>query len=316
MNDDAGMRTVREVFDELQIDAEWSKWSDRGFTWWPHRLAQRVWSEVPREDHGFIVTRVNSETDLFSVEAQDWRQAAPAFETASQFASMSGFLWSDGVVRLRCSMWVHDENQAWVSRVFRVATMAQGVSAEDTVVQADQLTPHESGTRTAPDDMLNAVEGLPGRDESSAWVGNEMETVAQMLSSNGVMSIGTQNGLTAEFPYGKHGGTAVLGGTSNLLRVSTEDRHPSLGSGMLMRLSLQEHPSHEGERLGATRLNQLELQDGCQSHFLGSWCANPSGGPPDFVSFLPNILRAANLLTNLVMSMGIRSRWASDSFSG
>ncbi len=51
-------------------------------------------------------------------------------------------------------------------------------------------------------------------------------------------------------------------------------------------------------------------------HFLGSWCANPSGGPPVFVSFLPNILSAPNLLTNLVISMGVRSRWASERFNG
>lgn len=83
-----------------------------------------------------------------------------------------------------------------------------------------------------------------------------------------------------------------------------------------MQLSLRERPTAEDPRLGALQLNELELRDGCQSHFLGSWCANPSGGPPVFVSFLPNILSAPNLLTNLVLSMGVRSRWASDRFNG
>ena len=98
--------------------------------------------------------------------------------------------------------------------------------------------------------------------------------------------------------------------------VSTEEPHPSLGFGLLMRLNLREHPSLDRKPLGAVHLNQLELADGCPSHFLGSWCTNPSGGPPVFVSFLPSVLSAPNLLLNLVMSMGLRSRWASEKFSG
>jgi len=313
-SDDAGTRTVQNTFEELQIDEAWSAWSERGFTWWPHRLAQRVWAEEPHDDDGLTIIRINAETDVFSAVDEEWRQLSQVFAAASTFASMSGYAWSDDVIRLRCSMWVHDEVQPWVSRIFRLATIAQAVAAEDAVAQVDQLSPHESGERTEPDEMLSAVDDLPASEEPSMWAGEEMETLAQMLTSNGVMSMASPEGLSAEFPYGEHGGPAVAGGTSNLLTVSTSENHPRLGAGLLMRLSLREQP-HDGDGpLGPMELNELEVKGRCQSHFLGSWCANPSGGPPVFVSFLPNILSAPNLLTNLVVSMGVRSQWASERF--
>jgi hypothetical protein len=86
VSDDAGTQTVREVFEALQIDADWSTWSDRGFTWWPHRLAQRVWAEIPTENDGVSVMRVNAETDQFSASEQDWRELAPVFGAASMLS--------------------------------------------------------------------------------------------------------------------------------------------------------------------------------------------------------------------------------------
>jgi hypothetical protein len=105
MEDDAGVRTARKVFEELQVDAEWSEWSGRGFTWWPHHLGQRIEAEPPEENDGFTLVRVNSEIDLFSGEEEDWRKLSPIFAAASTFASMSGYVWKDGVIRLRCNMW-------------------------------------------------------------------------------------------------------------------------------------------------------------------------------------------------------------------
>jgi hypothetical protein len=31
---DLGLRLVNEVYDLMRIDAEWSVWEPRGFTWW------------------------------------------------------------------------------------------------------------------------------------------------------------------------------------------------------------------------------------------------------------------------------------------
>ena len=174
MDEDVGIRTVRDVFQGLQVDDEWSTWSDRGFTWWPHRLAQRVWSDDVREDDGPIVARVNAEIDLFSIGAEDWTNLLPVFEGASTFATMSGFLWNDGVVRLRCSMWVHDDVQAWVARIFQFATLAQAVSAEQSTTEMDQMAVHESGHRDQPDEMLRGDRRSP-RLERPIGVGGQRD---------------------------------------------------------------------------------------------------------------------------------------------
>jgi hypothetical protein len=44
---DTGLRTVGDVFTNLEVDEEWSTRERRGFTWWAHRHAQRVWAEEP-----------------------------------------------------------------------------------------------------------------------------------------------------------------------------------------------------------------------------------------------------------------------------
>jgi hypothetical protein len=60
---DAGLRTVEDIFANLQIDEQWSTLEGRGFTWWAHRHAQRVWAEEPVEDEGVTLSVVHVETE-------------------------------------------------------------------------------------------------------------------------------------------------------------------------------------------------------------------------------------------------------------
>jgi hypothetical protein len=177
-----------------------NEWMDRGFTWWPHRLAQRVWASAPVEQDGLPLVRVHAETDLFQVGAADWEQVAPTFEAASMFASTSGYVLRDGVVRLRCGMIVHDEIQRFASSVMKIAALDQVTLAEQVMSSVDQLTPAVSGDREQPDEMLLALAGLPGRDDPSAWAGSYMGSFAEMLTERGIFSMGDDQGLTAEFP--------------------------------------------------------------------------------------------------------------------
>jgi hypothetical protein len=59
-----GARVLKDVYQLLMIDAEWSKRRKRGFTWWPGQFARRVWAEPPYEDDGLFLSRIHVPTDL------------------------------------------------------------------------------------------------------------------------------------------------------------------------------------------------------------------------------------------------------------
>ena len=70
----------------MQIDTAWSVREPRAFTWWGHRLAQRVWVDEPRHSRGVDVVHAFAETDLLDGVPADpdvlefsrrgtWRQA-------------------------------------------------------------------------------------------------------------------------------------------------------------------------------------------------------------------------------------------------
>jgi hypothetical protein len=61
---DLGLQTVEFVYRTMGIDDEWSIREPRGFTWWGHELAQRVWTEPARMSAGLEVYRLHAETAL------------------------------------------------------------------------------------------------------------------------------------------------------------------------------------------------------------------------------------------------------------
>ena len=308
---DVGTTIVDSLYEDLQIDAEWSERTRRSFTWWAHRLPQHVWATDPVDQDGFWVVRVNAETDVFRIERSDLQDLAPALEAAATFATMSAFVWSEGVLRLRCGMVVHEELQPFAAAVLKLAVLDQVVHAEGLASTIPECEPAHGGARSEPDEMLGALEALPGMEGPSAWSGDHIEQLAGMLTARGVLATGDERRLTAEFPFGPDGGSAGVGGNSNMLKVTTEEVHPRLGAGLLMRLHLRSTPTLDGRELTPLELNGLEAGSDCDAHLLGSWCSSPDGGAPVFVSFFPNVLAGPESLLNLIMSMGMRSIWVS-----
>ena len=60
---DVGIQIIQKIYDYLRIDKEWSLISERGFTLWAHRQAQRMWAEEPFEGSGMMISKVNAEAD-------------------------------------------------------------------------------------------------------------------------------------------------------------------------------------------------------------------------------------------------------------
>jgi hypothetical protein len=58
-----GWQAVRQVHELLMVDEDFTLWHEGGFTWWPHRLAQRFRCEGPVEVDGVPTWWIGFETD-------------------------------------------------------------------------------------------------------------------------------------------------------------------------------------------------------------------------------------------------------------
>jgi hypothetical protein len=318
MTADIGLQVLGHVFEQLKIDREWSERIERGFVWWGHRLAQRVWAEPCVDDDGIIIARLHARTDVFTGFFPTPEQLAKLLPFL-QLASLSGLVHDAddaGRFQLACSMYVHDQSCEWVQRAFSLAVAMQAAEAE---TLADALAgglgarvaasahPH-SGARTDPDDMLNLLRAvvIPEGAGPSQFPGTHFPTALETMERGGFLATGDESGLTVEFPFGDF---------TSLCRLTTEDRHPWLGAGLLARLSLPLGTDDEAVRVEqALTLNGRELADLTRTHFLGSWCPDTHG--LTYVTFFPNSWNRAcpGYAPLAAISSLIRARWAAGVF--
>jgi hypothetical protein len=327
---DPGLQVVEFAYRTMGIDDEWSIREPRGFTWWGHRLAQRVWAEPARTSEGFEVYRVHAETALLR-DVGDHENLSESLAVLNQFASLNAYVWNPAARRLflRCSVNVHTENVPWLRKIFGAAVGIQAADAHIKVGLAKMLggepdfsTHPRNGPREEPDDMLRIIEVVAkdGEDESP-FAAAEFASVAQELGAHKILAFGGEDGepaLSAEFPFYDNRPAIMTdrAGTA-LLIASAQERHTQLGSGVLLRLIL---PQRDGSRdLGqlaelAHELNRAEAREWAASHFLGAWCAHskqPVSGI-SFVTFVPGGVHAPGLLRTFILNCGLRARWAKE----
>jgi len=315
---EVGLTVVEHVFNEMKVDSEWSTVQEDGFTWWGKDFAQKVWAEPAIKDDGFWISRLHARTDIaagFKATPENMARLS----ALNRFASLSALI-PDGSdaseIRLAASMYVHRQTLPMVKRLFSIAVAMQAADAQikgEVLAKALGARPAisghpKSGRRPDPDDMLNVIAGMvaPLGERPSAWAGNEMrEAVDQLQRFPCVLATGDHSGLSAEFPFFE---------MTSLLTIRTNERHPQLGNGMLVRLSLPVGCPKEDWARVAIDLNARELRSLTRSPFLGSWCAGDDA--ITFVSFYPNVAHQPGLLQNLVnYSMG-RARWVAEEVYG
>jgi hypothetical protein len=317
-NGDLGLRIVRQVFEALQVDREWSSDSRRGFTWWGKDLAQAVWADETYDDEGISIWRLYARTNVLRyLDASDSNLAI--LDALSRFATLSGLLIDEnaGTVELAASMYAHEGTADWVARLFGLVVAMQAADAQlkaETLAEATGSRPWAtqhptSGRRPEPDDMLNALgEVVRNGEFESRWSGEDMLAALEVFQGapNVVLATGDDDGMSVEFPFQAE---------TSLLQALTDAPHPQLGNGVLTLLRLPVHGNdHEASR-HALRLNQRELSTATRSHFLGSWCTDE--GAPVFTAFYPNIARLGGSdLLNILMSMGSRARWVAEAIYG
>ena len=138
-NSDPGIKAVGKIFRDLKIDTEWSQVFERGFVWWGHHFAQKVWADEPFEEDGLLISKVQAEMDFFKYPESP-SEVETLLSREMIFASMAGpvICQETQTVKLYCSAFFHEENQAWLSYPFSLALLLQNYMVE---FKAHKLAP-------------------------------------------------------------------------------------------------------------------------------------------------------------------------------
>jgi len=322
---DVGLRVINYVFKRMQIDEDWSVREARGFTWWGHTLAQRVWAETPRLDDDMTITKLHVETGF--VKNVDAHSATEAVVSAiNTHATLSAAIW-DPVrrrVSFHCTMFVHEENVDWVEELFTHAVALQTADAHSLASgiadplngEVDETNHPTSGPRPQADEMLGAMNNYFFTQAPSPYGGQDLVTTLRLLEQR-FLANGDEEELVAEFPCTEdkpaimRAALGLRGVGTALFRAYTTPRHPRLGSGALLLLELP----IGGDVALANRLNEAERDEWTSSHLLGGWCVGPAGNESSalmFASFLPAKVRTPSVLINCALNMGLRAKWAGE----
>lgn len=329
----AGERTIEWLYkNQLQVDAEWSVRTERGFQWWPYQHAQTV--EVAGEGRGpdgaagsYVAVRTET---LRGLDLTD-RLAEAVNELARHRANtMSGLVYHADTRRLDlCSLvLVHDDTQEWMQKVISIAATLQigeAPALATTLIQhykvegTDAISGHSvSGMRGTPDEiaMIGGTLVIPSGKGPCAWTDQEFrETVDQyMQGPPALLATSGGDGFTVEFPYGD---------VSSLCQAEGDKPNVAFGNGLRVTQSFPVSQSSdvEGARL-ALLMNATELAGKPLGYGFGTYFYRE--GLLCFSTFFPNFMYKPGLLPNLYFAAAQRARamsvqltskdWTKDSF--
>jgi len=316
---DVGIETIRKVYDYLRIDKEWSLIHERGFTWWGHRQAQRVWADEPFEGSGMMISKVNAETDSLICSN---RSEYPADRLATYLcdSSLSGLVLDKDRIKYRCSAFIHEQNQHWLVPLFTLAVIMQAIEAinmclvyEGTFgLLADHSQHPDNGPRQFSDDMLAVTGGFiePQSEEAIKNIGEKDFVSASQIIGQGLGPVADGSGLSVNIPFGND--SAWL--------LACKQTHPFLGKGLLITHIL---PADQVEAVCEINgslimdMNAAEQASLNTGHFLGSWCLGPPASDrktPVFVGFIPAVACNRSVLVNMILSAFWHNAWAEGYF--
>jgi hypothetical protein len=318
-SDDLGLAVINKIYDQMAIDAKWSVWEPRGFTWWGWHSPQRIWAEPGVDDRGFRLYRLYAAAELFD-GFENTDEQVVVLNHLTKYMTLSGIVAPKrrpGRIELVASVYVHEEIVDWARLLFGTAVVMQAAEAafiagELPSTESAGLRPvisahPQSGPRTEMDDMLNIFNRVNAEGQSpSRYAGVEMEQlVAALQQPPCVEANGEKTGLTAEFPYP---------GYTSLLRLITTEKDPRAGNGLFVLLTIPEGKNDVATARQALETNRIELNSVTWTHFLGCWCASERG--LTYAAFYPNFIHRAGCLQNIAMATVTRARWLTEEVMG
>ena len=297
---------LRFLTARMQIEAEWAVQEKTSFTWWASSLRQRVWVMEPREFQGVPLTTLHVETDLISDVSMD-EPTWPRLAGVNRFASLSAYVADPaaGTISLHSSVSLTADNYRLAQTI---ALHAMALQMADAFAEAAELatafggqiasSPHpKQGMRTTPDEMVGILETYQQRGEAdSPFTPEELAQLVQVEPRPWLMAANDVHRIDADLEF--------AGDVHARLELDTETRHPSLGSGLLMRLKLPVDP----DPMVAQRLNATECLEP-DAHQLGAWCVDDKHGLM-FTGFIPAAAWVPELSRAMVYHLSAKNEWA------
>ena len=328
---DCGCRALDFLFDSMMIDGEWSTREERAFQWWGYGHAQRAWAEPPREERGAQVSLVHVETD-FLRNVKDSDQTYRDMDLMQSVATLFAFTFlpAEGKIRMHSTAYIHDGNYGWLSRMLLNVAGLQLLSAaccqpllEVFPGSEPDTTPHPvNGCRETPDEMIEGLRGFysGAKNKPVSVPRGCFKEACRMLKECNLLASPGKTRLMAEFHFvGDHPALArqmagKTGVETSLYRALGDVKHVLFGHGLTSLLTLPaEKPRAEGLRW-LNRMNLLESQEWTGFHLLGAWSTAPHDDNSVLLGhrgFLPAFPLQPELVLNLALANGLRSKWAS-----
>jgi hypothetical protein len=297
---------LRFLTARMQIEAEWAVQEHTSFTWWAHTLAQRVWVAPSRDVLGVPIRTLHIDTDLLAdvpMTASTWARLA----SMNRFATLSAYVADPGRQQIRLHASVSMTSDNWLL-ARSIALHAMALQMADAFAEAAELslafggrvhaTPHpRRGLREQPDEMVGILGIYQQRgDGDSPFTADEIAELVHLDPRPWVMAANQLHRLDADLEFAE--------GAPARLEVDVSERHPSLGSGLQMRLLLPVEP----DEMVAQRLNAHECLEP-DAHQLGAWCVDQARGVM-FTGFVPAAAHTPGLSRALVYHLSAKNEWA------
>ena len=212
---DQGPRVLALLRDRLGVPPEWSIDEERGFTWWPGRLALTVRADPPILLHGLSIVRVRTTTRLLRDLPTDG-ETARKLSHANARAGVDGLVWDldARTLDIVTEMWCHAEN-AWLDPLVYSAAGLQ-VSIADSSVDGLRetfggeiaTTDHPtSGPRTEPDELIDAGAAFAAAgDRSTPFTEGDLRSLVRSPLGILPFAVHGTDTLTGEVPFSSERG--------------------------------------------------------------------------------------------------------------
>src|SRR5581483_7749432 len=274
--------------------------------------AQRVSAQAL--DDGTML--VHAATDVLRDVPRD-PEIGARLGALNRFATLSALVHhpDEGRVRYHCAVAIHPETAPSTKPLLLTA---MSIQVADAHVKAEVLAsllggtpdvtehPHR-GPRPEPDDMIDVIEHghVPLGRERSPFTADDFAALRELEANAWAAVEGQGTEMTCL--------VSAAPGWPGIARffASGSSRHPQLGSGALLRVSLPPEMHPDVHKVAASALNTAELARTSAAHCLGAWCTDPR---PElgltYVTFLPAATHRRGLLVEMARSAVIRARWA------